>query len=285
MPGSRLLARILDVSEKAQLGDVAVAMHDYDSSVRFSYQGERWFHAASTFKAAILFALFKAAESGAVRLDAPLAVRNRFLSVVDQSPYKIGGDRDGDSAVHKHIGRAMPIIDLARAMIVRSSNLATNLLLNFLTLEQIRGALAQAGVFGLEVRRGVEDIVAHQQGINNEATADGLLRLFRLFLNPDALNEEHRKQALDILLAQEFNSMIPARLPKEVKVAHKTGEISTYCHDAGIVFIPDRQPYALAIMTETGPQTQKRAKAVADISHAIHRYVVAAHREEKPHDD
>lgn len=285
MPGSKLLARVLDISEKAQLVDVSVALHDYDSSVRFSYQGERWFHAASTFKAAILFALFKAAESGAVRLDAHLAVRNRFRSVVDGSAYRIEGDRDGDSAVHKQVGRAMPILDLARAMIVRSSNLATNLLLDFLTLEQIRGALVQAGASGVEVRRGVEDIVAHQQGINNEATADGLMQLFRLFLNPEALSEEHRQQALEILLAQQFNSMLPARLPKDVKVAHKTGEISTHCHDAGIVFVPDRQPYAVAIMTETGPQTQKRTKAVADISHAIHRYLVAAHREEKPHDD
>ena len=42
---------------------------------------------------------------------------------------------------------------------------------------------------------------------------------------------------------QEFNAMIPARLPPEAKVAHKTGEISTVCHDAGIVFLPGRQPY------------------------------------------
>ncbi len=280
MPGSKLLARVLDIAEKAQLNTVAIALHDYDSAVRFSYQGERWFHAASTFKAAILFALFKAAEAGTVRLDAPLAVRNRFISIVDGSPFRIEGDRDGDSAVHQRIGRAMPIIDLARAMIVRSSNLATNLLLDFLTLAQIRGALAQAGVTGLEVRRGVEDIAAHQQGINNETTADGLMQLFRLFLNPDALSEEHRQRALDILFAQEFKSMLPARLPKEVRVAHKTGEISTHCHDAGVVFAPGRQPYAVAILTETGPQTQKRTKAVADISHAIHRYLIAAHREE-----
>ena len=32
--------------------------------MRFSYQGDRWFHAASTFKAGLLFALFKAVEAG-----------------------------------------------------------------------------------------------------------------------------------------------------------------------------------------------------------------------------
>src|SRR5436190_268682 len=67
MPGSKLLARILDISEKAQLSAVAVSFHDYQTSLRFSYQGSLVFHAASTIKAAILFALFKASESGKVR--------------------------------------------------------------------------------------------------------------------------------------------------------------------------------------------------------------------------
>jgi beta-lactamase class A len=75
--------------------------------------------------------------------------------------------------------------------------------------------------------------------------------------------------------------MIPARLPREARVAHKTGEISTACHDAGIVQLPDRQPYIVAILSETGPETKNRTRAIAEISAAIHRYVVGSPREEK----
>lgn len=279
MPGSKLLARIQEISQKAQFENVAVAFYDYETSLRFSYQGDRLFHAASTFKAAILFALLKAVEAGLARLNDPLHVRNRFRSIVDDSPYRLERDRDGDSAVHRRTGRSMSIEQLARLMITRSSNLATNLLLEFLTVPFIRQALKDAGAEGLEVRRGVEDHVAFEQGINNETTAEGMLRLFRLFLDEKHLTEEHRQLALDILLAQEFNKMIPARLPEGVRVAHKTGEISTHCHDAGIIFTPGRKPYILAILTESVPANPRRQKAIAEIAGAIHRYIAGGPRE------
>ena len=284
MPGSRLLSRILEISQKSHLDSVAVAFYDYSASIRFSYHGDRSFHAASTFKAGILFALLKAVEAGKVRLDDPLHVRNRFTSIVDGSPYRIDRDRDGDVMVHRHVGRSMPIESLARVMITRSSNLATNLLLDLLGISFIRTVLEEAGAEGLEIRRGVEDNVAYQQGINNETTAEGLVRLFRLFLDEDHLPQELRDKGLEMLLAQEFKSMIPARLPAGVRVAHKTGEISTHCHDAGIVFVPDREPYVVAIMTESTPSNSKRKKAVADLSAVVHRYVSGCYREERLHE-
>lgn len=279
MPGSKLLARIHEIQERAHIMEVAVSFHDLDSHLRFAFQGERVFHAASTYKAGILFALFKAVEAGVIRLDDPLQIRNRFLSIIDGSPYRIGKESDGDGSVHRAIGRSLSVHRLAHAMITRSSNLATNLLLDLLGIDLIRTCLAAAGVTGLEVRRGVEDLAAYQQGISNEATADGLLRLFRLFLDDAALRPDLRQQALDILHAQEFNSMIPAKMPSGVKVAHKTGEISTHCHDAGLVFTPGREPYVLAILTQTGPETEKRQRAVAEIAHVVHRYVTSG---EKP---
>lgn len=281
MPGSRLLSRIQEIAEKAHLPSVAVALYDFDTALRFSYQGDRWYHAASTFKVGVLFALLKASEEKVLQLDDHLEVRNRFVSIADGSTFRIDRERDGDGSVHKRIGRSMQIIDLARAMIVRSSNLATNLLIDFVGVDYIRQRLASAGISGLEVRRGVEDTAAHQKGINNEATVDGLLRLFRLFTEPSALTEEARQAGIDILLQQEFRSMIPARLPEGVRVAHKTGEISTHAHDAGIIFRPDRAPYVLAIMSETSTDTPQRNRAIADISLAVYKFVSGSSAEEK----
>ena len=76
--------------------------------------------------------------------------------------------------------------------------------------------------------------------------------------------------------------MIPAKLPKDVRVAHKTGEISTHCHDAGIVYPSNRRPYVIAILTEHGTEAIKRNRAVAEISGAIYRYLVGGHGEERP---
>jgi beta-lactamase class A len=74
--------------------------------------------------------------------------------------------------------------------------------------------------------------------------------------------------------------MIPARLPAHAAVAHKTGEISTACHDVGIVYLPERQPYIAVILTEFEPDRNGRRETVAAISEVIYRSVVG--REPNP---
>lgn len=252
---------------------VAVALHDYAHGSAFSLRGERWFHAASTIKVAILLAVFRAVDEGRLRLSSHLHVRNRFRSIADDSVFRVGSDRDGDTALHRQLGRTASIADLSRAMIVRSSNLATNLLFDFLGREEIRRAIEHAGLPGLRVERGVEDEPAFERGLNNEVTAEGLLALFRLLHERRFLTEASCAGMLEILFAQEFNRMLPAPLPAGARVAHKTGEISTICHDAGLVFLPDRQPYALAILTEGPPNLDNRQKALASISAAVLHFV------------
>jgi beta-lactamase class A len=281
MPGSKLLHRIHEISQKARFDTVAVACYDYETSLRFAYQGDRLFHAASTFKAGVLLAVLKAAEERRLQLDDQLQVRNRFRSVVDGSPYRIERDRDADASVHRAIGGSLSIRDLAEVMIVRSSNLATNLLIDLVGIDYVRQVMENGDVRGIDIKRGVEDKLAHERGINNEASAEGLVRLHRLFVEEHFLPAELREEALRILFAQEFKSMIPARLPKEARVAHKTGEISTHCHDAGLIYVPGRKPYAVAILTEHGPEAVKRNRAVAEISAAVYRFVAGGQPEEK----
>jgi beta-lactamase class A len=276
MPGSKLLHRIQEISQRANFDAIAVAFYDYETSLRFAFQGDR------PFKAGVLLGVLKAAEQERLRLDDQLQIRNRFRSIVDGSLYRIERDRDADASVHRAVGGSLLIRDLARAMIVRSSNLATNLLLDLVGVDYVCQILADAGVRGVEVKRGVEDKIAHERGINNEVTAEGLIRLHRLLVDDHFLTDPFRQEGLDILFAQEFKSMLPAKLPKDVKVAHKTGEISTHCHDAGIVFASNRKPYVVSILTEHGPAVIKRNKAVAEISAAIFRYLEVGQPEERP---
>jgi beta-lactamase class A len=274
---SRLNARIQEIGEKAGLAAVACAYHDFHTGEQFEHDGDRLFHAASTFKAAVLLGLLDAAANEEVRLEDQLHVRNRFLSIVNGAPYRIDRERDGDSDVHRHVGRSLPLRKLAHAMITWSSNLATNLLLDFLTVQRVQDTLVRARIKGVIVRRGVEDILAHERGINNEASAQGLVELFRTFVEGDVVPPPFRNDGVDILLQQQFNRMIPAPLPSGVRVAHKTGEISTHSHDAGLVYVPDREPYALAILTEsTAARADQRTRAVAEISDLIFRHLKEA---------
>ncbi len=261
----------LRAQSKAQA--IAVAVHDLESGLRFSLEGDRWFHAASTIKVAVLLALFRAADEGRVRLDDSLHVRNRFISAADASSFHLDRDSDAMPELYQAIGRTAKISALAEGMIAVSSNLATNLLLDFVGVEYARKVLRDAQVEGVELRRGVEDHAAHERRINNEATANGLLTLLSS-LRGDFLSSESKEQAIRILLEQRFNSMIPAGLPAHAAVAHKTGEISTACHDMGIVYLPEREPYIAVILTEFDSERNGRRETVAAISEAIYRSVM-----------
>jgi len=258
---------------------VAVALLDFETRFRFSHAGDRWFHAASTIKVAVLLAVLRAADEGRLRLEAPLHVRNRFIGAADGLPFRLDSDSDAMPELYRAIGRTVNISDLAEGMIAASSNLATNLLLDLVGVEYARNGLRDAQVNGVQLRRGVEDHAAHERGIDNQVTADGLLTLL-CALRGDFLSNESREHAIRVLLAQRFKSMIPAGLPAHATVAHKTGEISTACHDMGIVYLPERQPYIAVILTEFDPEHDGRRETVAAISEMLYLSVLGL--ESKP---
>ncbi|MEY2510652.1 MAG: beta-lactamase class [Verrucomicrobiota bacterium] len=255
------------LSESKAVG-YAVAVRDYETDFRFAINADRRFHAASTIKVAILLAIGKAIDEGRLRSGDTLHIRNRFRSALDRTPFRIDAESDGYPQLHRLVGRTAKISDLAEWMIVSSSNLATNLLLDYITVEEAQRVLRDAGVTEVYLRRGVDDKKAHDKNFNNETTAAGLLDLFAT-LRGDFLSKASRDWAINILLQQRFNSMIPAPLPAHASVAHKTGEISTACHDAGIVYLPEREPYILAVLTEVRAETNGRRETIAKISEVV----------------
>ncbi len=267
------LSRAIEqITQARALKHCGVSVHDFESEFRFSMNGDRLFHAASTIKVAILLAFFKAVDDGRIRTTDPLHVRNRFTSAIDGKPFRLDPETDGYPQLYRSIGRTARVAALAENMIIWSSNLATNLLLDHLGIDYATSVLVDAGVTGVHLRRGVADDRAHAQGLDNETTADGLVQLFGV-LRGDFLSKASREQVIHILLEQKFTSMIPAGLPAHATVAHKTGEISTMCHDAGIVYLPEREPYILAILTEVEAEKNGRRETVKQISEAVYESV------------
>lgn len=264
---------IEQVSADAGAIATGVALRDYETGVEFKLNADRSFHAASTIKVAVLLAVFRAIDEGRLQLDDPLHVRNRFRSAIDGSPFHLEPESDGDPQLYKLIGRTAKLAELADVMITSSSNLATNLLLDLVTAKYACEVLRDAGVSGVDLKRGVDDYKAFEAGLSNETTAQGLVDLFGV-LRGEFLSKSSRDAAIGILLRQRFDSMIPAQLPSHITAAHKTGEISTACHDAGIVYVPERKPYVVAILTEVKSDAGSRRETVARISKAIFDFVV-----------
>ena len=263
----------MEVGTRAGAEAVAVAFYDYRHLTGSGYHADRWFHAASTIKVPVLLGVFDAIERGTLHAHSRVHVRNRFLSAVDGQPYRVDAARDSNQEVHAEVGHTLQVLELARHMIATSSNLATNLLIDLVGLSEIQGTLERLGLQGIELRRGVEDIAAWEKGINNRVTADGLLSALRILHDERHFPEEQRAEMLDILHAQQFRGGIPAGLPEDARVAHKTGEISTVAHDAGIVYLPEREPYVVVILTEWQPEGGSRTDAIATISRDVYEYV------------
>jgi beta-lactamase class A len=85
---------------------------------------------------------------------------------------------------------------------------------------------------------------------------------------------------MDILADQQFAGAIGPGLPDPIRavarVAHKTGDISTVSHDAGLVFLPGRPPYAVALLAESPGDGGERTSALIAASRAVYDAVAAA---------
>jgi len=269
-----LQTKIENIEKESGAKATAVALHDAETGLELHYKADRWFHAASTIKVPILLGVFAAIDRGDLLPHSRVHVRNRFLSVVENVPFRVESGRDANSAVHNAIGKMMRVDELAYHMITTSSNLATNLLLGVIGSDAINRTLKELDVDdGIDLKRGVEDELAFEKGINNMVTADGLLRILVLLSEGKAFSPALSRRMMDILHGQEFNQGIPARLPKGARVAHKTGEISTIAHDAGVVYLPKRKPYVLVILTEWDPEGTGRSRTIASISHTIYEFL------------
>ncbi len=278
---STLRKQVEAIEKESGAKAVSVALHDADSGFELHYNSDRWYHAASTIKVPILLGVFAAIDRGDLLPHSRVHVRNRFLSVVENVPFRVESGRDANSAVHAAIGKMMRVDELAYHMITTSSNLATNLLLGVIGPQSVNDTLRELDLDdGLELRRGVEDELAYEHEINNRVTADGLLRVLVMLAEGKAFSPALSRRMMDILHGQEFNQGIPARLPKGARVAHKTGEISTIAHDAGVIYLPKRKPYALVVLTEWDPATSGRSRTIAAISHAIYEFLTRSPRDE-----
>jgi beta-lactamase class A len=241
--------------------DVGLAAHNLASGEEILIQPDKSFHPASTIKICVMMEAFRQARQGLFSLDDPLLLKNEFASLADGSPYSLSVADDSEKDLYEHIGESLSIRELIFRMIAVSSNLATNLLIERITAERTTQFMQELGTNDVIVRRGVEDNKAFQLGLNNAATARGLMQILLRLAKGAVLSPQDSDEMIQIMLQQKFNEMIPAQLPANIRVAHKTGWTGKYYHDAGIVYPPNQKPFVLVILTR-GSNAENEAHAL-----------------------
>jgi beta-lactamase class A len=249
---------------------VGVAYRDLGSGDSLYVGADERFHAASTMKVPVMIELFRSVDAGALRLDQPILLVNEFASIVDGSPYSLDAGDDSDSSMYARVGTRVPLGELMQRMIDRSSNLATNAVIALLDAKRVTGTARALGAREIEVRRGVEDNKAYEQGLNNTTSARDLAALMEAIEQGRAASPASCRAMRDVLLKQEFNDEIPAGLPPGTPVAHKTGNITGVLHDAAIVYPRGRPPYVLVVLTRGIPEPKVAQSLIADIARLVH---------------
>lgn len=265
LPGE--IERIIARQGKQRL--IGVSFHHLGTGATFAVNDRERFHAASTMKVPVMMAFFEAVDRGALRLDEPIEVHNELQSIMDGSVYALDPEEDGDPDLYQAVGQSRPLEELIRRMIVRSSNLATNLLIERIGASTVMDLMRRIEAYDIQVLRGVEDQKAYDAGMNNVTTANDLRIALEAIVDGATFSQASSERMVDILEAQEFNEKIPAGLPPGTPVAHKTGDITGIHHDAAIVFPPGERPYILVVLT-AGFQDEKEAdRVIAEISRAV----------------
>jgi beta-lactamase class A len=258
---------------KEQPGDFAVAFKDLSTGDSLLINDEAYFHAASTMKTPVMIEVYKQAAAGAFSLNDSFALKNVFKSIVDSSLFNLKADDDSEKELYQHLGEKRTLYDLVYNMIIKSSNLATNMVIELVNARNVTQTMRQLGAKKIEILRGVEDSKAFDKGLNNITTARDLMVIYEKMARGEIVDSASSQAMIKILLNQTFNEIIPARLPNNVKVAHKTGNISHVLHDSGIVFLPNGKKYVLVILSKNLQNEEQAKKAMAEVSEMIYKYV------------
>ncbi len=258
-----------------QKGVFALAYKDISSGETILWNEHEMFHAASTMKTPVMIEVFKQVAEGKRSLSDRVLVKTEFTSIVDTSVYQLNPADDSEQDLYKLAGTRIPLSDLIYRMITSSSNLATNIIIEMVGGKNVTQTMRALGANDIQVLRGVEDNKAFAKGLNNSTTAYDLMLIFQNMAEGKIINQGACDEMIKVLLHQTHNTLIPAFLPKEVKVAHKTGTITGVHHDSGIVFLPDGRKYVVVFLSKNIEDDTNATLTMARASEMIYQYMIS----------
>ena len=223
--------------------NVYISFYNLNKNNGFSINGDKKVLSASMIKLLILAELMKKISENKFSLSDSIMIAN-FM--------KTGGD-----GVLKELntGHHFTLKELATLMIIVSDNQATNILIDFLGMENINQLGKELGLKETFLGRKMMDAEARKKGYDNYTCADDISLLLRLIYQEKLINKEASQLMLDILLRQQQGERLQRYLPSDIKIAHKCGDLDNLENDGGIIWLGDKA-YILVVLTSGMPNLQ-----------------------------
>jgi beta-lactamase class A len=206
-------------------GEYGMAALDLGTGAMISFNGDLPFPMASTMKIAVAAAYLSEVDAGRRRLDETIA--------------------------------GVPAATLLDAMITRSDNRATDLLLSILGgPAAVDGWLRAHRLDGIRIDRTIAQLLRDRRDlrdIRDSSTPTAMLGLLRLIDSGDALTPAGRALLLDMMRRCATGSnRIRGLLPPHAGVEHKTGTLAGYTGDVGFLTLPNGRRIAVVFFARGG---------------------------------
>jgi beta-lactamase class A len=255
-------------------GTYEVAIYDFQTGESVLVNAHRFVHAASLIKLPIMMSTFSLVDRGEMTLDDRVCVREWYKSLVNGALFHVDPIASlGDTAT---------IRQLLKSMVTVSDNVAANALIEHIGINRIGDFFASQNYTETSLIRFLMDEQAHKQHLDNTMSAYDAMRMLRDIEQERGLQHESCSEMLNLLLAQMHNEKIPAVLPTQVKIAHKTGSIAAVEHDAGIIYLPNGRKYILVFMSADLPDNQTGINAARAVSRTVYARLTSGARQSTP---
>lgn len=248
-------------------GEFGVWLGRLDGVPVFVHEAERPHYSASTMKLPVAMAMLRKVDAGELSLSQPVAVHNDFASAAG-GRFGVNPDEDEAPATWSRMGEQVPLGWLATEMITRSSNLATDLVLEQVGVDAAHRLLAGSTLASSpqpasKIQRGIDDRAAQQAGISNLMSPAGMAGVLVAVGNQEGASGDYLR---DLLAGNQWNGEIPAQLPAGTRVEHKNGWDTRIRHDGGIVRPADADPFVLVVCTTSDLPDSDAQKLIASIA-------------------
>jgi beta-lactamase class A len=260
--------RIADLANPAG-GRIGVAAIDLATGEEVMVLGDQLFPLASTSKIAVAAAYLEMVEQGRYSLTSEFPL---------MMPVRSAKYSSAKAPVRE--GQYMPAIDLIEIMITRSSNPATDALLAAVGgPARVNDWVRRQGINDFSINRDIATLVRDDGQYNpatyidqrDAATPRTMARLLAGLYRGEYLSDQSRQVILSAMSRTVTGKRrIPAHIPLEARVSHKTGSLNNTSSDIGIIETPDGRAIAIAIYV-TGQGTKlAREERIAAIARALY---------------
>lgn len=236
-------------------GDYSIVIKNLKTGELYSRNKDKIYEPASLYKLWVMATVFDEIKKGNLKEDEVLSATipqlNREFNI------------DPDVAELTTGGIEQTVKEALNQMITISHNYSALLLTLEVGNSKVAKFLRDYGFNNSKLSLGSETEAP-------VTSASDIALFFEMLYKGEIIDAKSSKKMIDILLRQQLNDRIPKYLPKEAKVAHKTGEIDFYKHDAGIVFSP-KADYIMVVLSESNSPSGA-AERMADLSKVVYEY-------------